>query len=209
MMKKLLILMLVLGLVSTASAVISTGPVVTAGVSWDIVNNQLVGYNATGVTNVPGYGIDYGNSDGGLGGPLTQFVYALPLIAPPVVPPGAVYPTSLVGPGNVPGALPPNSGAIGSFVQDSILSGFNWGGYDLGDGGVAGGGVALTNWFIFDLDVPKITALIGGPGAWIDIYDYGVSAVIPAGKMNLIPEPMTIALLGLGGLLLRRRKQTA
>jgi hypothetical protein len=47
---------------------------------------------------------------------------------------------------------------------------------------------------------------VNGGGAWIDIYDYGVSVVIPVGKMNLIPEPMTIMLLGLGGLLLRRRK---
>ncbi|MFA5422466.1 MAG: PEP-CTERM sorting domain-containing protein [Phycisphaerae bacterium] len=46
----------------------------------------------------------------------------------------------------------------------------------------------------------------GEVGDVIDIYDYAVSDTVPIGSVTVTPEPMTIALLGLGGLLLRRRK---
>ena len=47
----------------------------------------------------------------------------------------------------------------------------------------------------------------GNVGDTMQIYDYFVSSTVPVfTKDILVPEPMTIALLGLGGLLLRRRK---
>jgi hypothetical protein len=51
MMKRLLVLMLVLGMTSVASAALEIVSLVTdGGVTWDVVNNQLVG---SGVGQVP------------------------------------------------------------------------------------------------------------------------------------------------------------
>lgn len=47
----------------------------------------------------------------------------------------------------------------------------------------------------------------GKVGDMLDIYDYSVSATAPIGQLAvLVPEPMTMGLLGLGALFLRRRK---
>lgn len=59
------------------------------------------------------------------------------------------------------------------------------------------------DWFIFDL-LPKVLG-----SETLEFFDYAVSYDVPVSTIGLtvIPEPMTIALLGLGGLfLLRRRK---
>jgi hypothetical protein len=188
-MKKLLILMLVLGLATAASATITAiAPVVTRNVSWDIVgpagSEQLIGTNALGVTGNPanpGYGVGYGNSGGG-----AQFVMGIA----PAGPFPTTYPGSVLG-------VPPNAGNLASVADGALI--FPWPGFDVSEGDLMGAGTFPGNWYAFN-----IVGAINGD--WIDIYDYGVSYTVPAGTLLLIPEPMTIALLGLGGLFLRRRK---
>ena len=59
---------------------------------------------------------------------------------------------------------------------------------------------AVGDWFVFDI-------AFDGPEMVVDIYNASNQWVEPVGSVTIIPEPMTIALLGLGGLfLLRRRK---
>jgi hypothetical protein len=196
MMKKLLILMLVLGLVSTASAqLVAQAPVATGNISWNIQGlagfEQLIGFNLTGIAstavNGGGYGIDLGNSGAGV------FVQAIG----PIIPVGN-YSGSLPGYGPVP--QDPNYDAGG---LAKVYVGAGWPGWDAFDGAAPGyPTVAASNWYVF--------ALVGAKsGDHIDLYDYNTSLQAPAGVLNIIPEPATIALLGLGGLLLRRRKQTA
>ena len=81
-------------------------------------------------------------------------------------------------------------------VQDSPY----YSGFDLTAGTLASEGtlgIAAGDWFVFDLS---------GLGGTVDLYNYDVSFSTPVGVMTIIPEPATIVLLGLGGLLLRRRK---
>jgi hypothetical protein len=196
MMKKLLILMLVLGLVSTASAALTAlAPVVTGHISWNIQgpagSEQLVGYNLTGLASGPvnggGYGIDLGNSGAGVFvqaiGPIIpvgNYTGSLPLLVPPTTPP----------------AGPPNYDAGG---LGKVYVGAGWPGWDAFDGAAPGyPTVAASNWYVFNL-VGAVN------GDHIDLYDYN-TGFLPVGVMNIIPEPVTIMLLGLGSLLLRRRK---
>jgi hypothetical protein len=65
------------------------------------------------------------------------------------------------------------------------------------------GAVAAGVQFTFSLDMDS-----GWDGTQIDIWLTGPNdpEYNPSAYLHIIPEPMTIALLGLGGLLLRRRK---
>jgi hypothetical protein len=183
MMKNLVIFMLVLGMTSVAGATYSAvAPVTTGNVVWDVVGDQLVGHNATGTPGAgnAGYGVDYGNSG------TADLIAAIGPPSPLPRTPGQRYPNSLVG-------SPPNAGNL-AFVDDTT---FGWGGYDLSEGDLMGSGTFSGDWYVFD---------ILGAG-FVDLYDGAVSWVTPAGTLEIVPEPMTIALLGLGGLfLLRRRK---
>ena len=65
-----------------------------------------------------------------------------------------------------------------------------------------GSGVSTGNWFSIALSGDAEGTFSVG------MLDYSVSSTVPQTTISgtIIPEPMTIALLGLGGLLLRRRK---
>ncbi len=53
----------------------------------------------------------------------------------------------------------------------------------------------------------QITCLLAGVDLVVELYDAGTLLLIDSAIIKQIPEPMTLALLGLGGLfMLRRRK---
>jgi hypothetical protein len=58
-------------------------------------------------------------------------------------------------------------------------------------------------WIVFNFRAPDVEGMLN-----FGIYDYGVSFSAPIAEVavNVIPEPMTLGLLGLGALFLRRRK---
>lgn len=94
------------------------------------------------------------------------------------------------GAGNTAGAL----AAIGAVYNSG-----GWDGADFsyGDSPIPLDAVEAGTWFTF--------GYTGNVGDVIDVYDYALGTPL-VGTITIIPEPMTIALLGLGGLFLRRRK---
>ena len=75
-----------------------------------------------------------------------------------------------------------------------------WNGVDINVQKSSEGTISTGTWFDFGLT----TSL---DDVTFDIFDYDVSGTVPVGMMTvIIPEPATIALLCLGGLILRRRK---
>jgi hypothetical protein len=70
------------------------------------------------------------------------------------------------------------------------------------------GPAVLINGIMLHCDVigDVLLELVAGPGTTIDGVTVADGTVLDELLIHQIPEPMTIALLGLGGLLLRRRK---
>jgi len=164
-MKKLLTLMLVLGMAGVASAgfTVTAPEEVMAGEAFDVV--------------ISGLWAD-------VGGGITGGVY------------GDIMPVS--------GAAEVAAGNLGKAIPVP-----SWGGYDFIVGDVEDGDDTNDpgdgNWIVLSYVASDVVGTVHELG----IYDYAVSAVDPIGTALvevIIPEPMTIGLLGLGALFLRRRK---
>ena len=172
MMRRLLVLMLVLGIASAASAAtVAVYTNTTQGV--DALTNDAaigdtivitVGLDAASAGGSAGFSIDVDHSTGGVAAVLG--VWTMPPVASvaPFPPTGESF---ILGNGII--GLPANPG----------------------------------DYFSATFQVPA-SAL----GLDIDVaYNGSIAGGTPAGaKLPVIPEPITIALLGLGGLFLRRRK---
>jgi len=176
-MKKILILMLVLGLVSIANATV-TMELYEADGTTPVSGDCIVG--SSYVLAVEGASADAGASLGLYGSTYTAADWAN------------------LGAGGQSAATKLDTGDL-SYINWVA----SWYGYDmLADDTGMGSGVSTGTWFTIDL-----TGLAEGTYSF-DLLDYGMgSAVIASESGNVvIPEPITIALLGLGGLFLRRRK---
>jgi hypothetical protein len=182
MMKKLLILMLVLGVASVANAAIQIELRDAAGTT------TIATGTATGV-------------DLQLGTNYTVYVTGAVADSPAT---GGIYgPTwtasdwTNLGPANSTTYVD-DTGDLSFCNWVAAYQGYDWQAKDSG----MGPGVSTGDWVHVDL-----TALAQGSYS-LGLFDYAVSSATAVATIsgNVIPEPMTVALLGLGGLLLRRRK---
>lgn len=87
--------------------------------------------------------------------------------------------------------------AGGALASINLFSGTGYDGFDMttGDTPEPTDAVDLMNWFSVSYD--------GSVGDIVNVYDPYPTLI---GTMEIVPEPATVALLALGGLLLRRRK---
>ena len=176
-MKKTLILMLVLGLVSIANATVTMELRESDGTT-PVADLENLGLGADYVLVISGAAADAPQSLG-IYGPAY----------------GAADWDNL---GNA------DMSTAATLLDTGNMSYINWNatysGYDTVVDDYEGPGVSTGDWFSIDL-----TALVAGDFS-IDLLDYNAGSAVIGNVSGTIPEPITIALLGLGGLFLRRRK---
>jgi hypothetical protein len=177
MMKKLLVLMLILGLASAASATISY----TLMDGTDVQDMTDLAPSTTYTLVLDGVRSDM-PIDGGtnIGGPsYTVYDYSLASLTNPQV---------------------LDTGDLDYNSWDTSLMMMLWGVQESGFGGLVVDG----DWLSWDIVTGTATGTFN-----VNMYDWAsATTTVPVATlgMTIIPEPMTIALLGLGGLFLRRRK---
>lgn len=161
-MKKLLILILVLGMATVANAaLVLNGP--TTINEGDTVSIGIINTDGEDYAALLGFGYF---SEGGfeLSGP--TYPWPPPVGIPPMPPP-----------------------VIGDFVWYEIFPHPDW---------IPGTGI----WFSIDL-----TCTLAGVDVFVFLLHSDGFTVLDTLTIQQVPEPMTIALLGLGGLLLLRRRR--
>ena len=198
-MKKLLIFMLVFGMATAASATpvlsgpsdMAPGDTVTITVSGTSDEASTSQPPAGGNTEIYPGSIIVDRADSYYGPRTTYF--------------DAVLSSPSVFTANVGGAVPPSKVP---FIYTSYASNR----IDFIAGSTATWSEATDidagEWFTFDLTLAAGTALATDGSVYIpvDLFEPGPTGSVEQLSIQIIPEPMTIALLGLGGLFLRRRK---
>jgi hypothetical protein len=180
MMKKLLILTLVLGMVSMAVAT----PTITVSNSTP-VNGEVIQVYITGTA--ADANPDGSTATGGWSG-FVAIDYAT--LGPTG---GTMYLSLSPNP-----AVTPAAGGYAQYSTSSALEYFAampllpWAEETDVDAGL---------WFTYDVTVNGVD----GDSELIDLLDNALG-IVTSVQINIIPEPITMALLGLGGLFLRRRK---
>ena len=177
-MKKILILMLVLGLASTVNATLtlelreSDGTTVVPDLDKVMLSSDyvlvVISDSADNATTGGVYGPGYAAADWAKLGPVDSTTTVL------------------------------DTGDISYINWYAPYQGYEFQAVDTG----SGPGVHVGDWFGIDLTGSALGAFS------FDLLDYRVSSTAAVDTVSgiVVPEPITIALLGLGGLFLRRRK---
>ena len=187
-MKKLLIFMLVLSLASMANAVtisLTSGGKITLVIGVDVALNQVITVDLKADTPCSGINnIDFTNTGETIGavGAWTPWANAA------VSFPGNLVPIAGGLDADIMRAFA-NANLGTEAASNTVLYSFS---ATVSGVGILTPVMGAVDWF---------TTMTGPPP-----YGYWSGAQITQNALNIIPEPMTIALLGLGGLLLRRRR---